>query len=297
MTARASRYVAGAAAGLALTVSLTGCRADAGAGKASGGDKAAGGTQLTAAQEALAKASKKTADLKSFRATLTTSTVVSGKKTDLTGNLAFRLKPTPAMKLDVPPIKTAGKTMDGFQEVFAGDTIYLKVPALAKQAGKPWVGFSTTDLSKATGIDVQSMQNQGQQANPALNAKMLTASKDVHAVGKETVAGVRTTHYQGTFSLADALNKLDTTERAEAQKIFGQLGLDKLNFNMWVDGQQLPRKLALATAPGSKLALDIAMKYLAFDAPVSIKAPAKSQVADGTKLANKVKDGGSNVSG
>jgi flavin-binding protein dodecin len=297
MTARASRYVAGAAAGLALTVSLTGCRADAGAGKASGGDKPAGGTQLTAAQEALAKASEKTADLKSFRATLTTSTVVSGKKTDLTGNLAFRLKPTPAMKLDVPPIKTAGKTMDGFQEVFVGDTIYLKVPALAKQAGKPWVGFSTTDLSKATGIDVQSMQNQGQQANPALNAKMLTASKDVHAVGKETVAGVRTTHYQGTFSLADALNKLDTTERAEAQKIFGQLGLDKLNFNMWVDGQQLPRKLALATAPGSKLALDIAMKYLAFDAPVSIKAPAKSQVADGAKLANKVKDGGSNVSG
>jgi hypothetical protein len=297
MTARASRYVAGAAAGLALTVSLTGCRTDAGTSKASGTDKPAGGTQLTAAQEALVKASKKTADLKSFRATLTTSTVLSGKRTDLNGDLAFRLKPTPAMKLDVPPIKTAGKTTAGFQEVFAGDTIYLKVPALAKQAGKPWVGFSTTDLSKVTGVDVQSMQNQGQQANPALNAKMLTASKDVHAVGKETLAGVRTTHYQGTFSLTDALAKLDTTERAEAQKIFGQFGLDKLNFNMWVDGQQLPRKMALATPPGSKLELNVAMKYLAFDEPVSIKAPAKSQVADGTKLADKVKDGGSNTSG
>jgi hypothetical protein len=298
MTARASRYVAGAAAGLALTVSLTGCRADANSGNASGGDKPAGEAKLTAAQQALVKASKKTADLKSFRATLSTSTVVSGKRTDLNGNLAFQLKPTPEMKLDVPPIKTAGKTVEGFQEIFTGDTFYLKVPALAKQTGKPWVGLTTQDLSKVTGIDVKSMENQGQQANPALNAKMLTASKDVHSVGKQTIDGVSTTHYRGTFSLADALAKLDSTERVAAQKNFGQLGLDKLNFNLWVDGKQLPRKTTLTTPKGAKLQLNIAMHYLGFDEPVSIKAPAKSQVADGSQLAQKVKDdGGSNVPG
>ena len=76
MTARASRYVAGAAAGLALTASLAGCKADAGGDKASGGDegKAKSGVHLTDAQAALDKASKKTGDIKSFRATLSTST-------------------------------------------------------------------------------------------------------------------------------------------------------------------------------------------------------------------------------
>jgi hypothetical protein len=285
MTARASRYVAGAAAGLALTVSLTGCRTDGSGGdKTSGDAKSSSGVHLTAAQQALGKASDKTADLRSFRATLATTTSLDGRQTDLKGNLAFQLKPEAAMKLDVPAIKTPGKTSEGFQEVFTGDTIYLKVPALAKQAGKPWVSFTTADLSKATGVDVQNLQEQGRQANPALNAKMLTASKDVHKVGKETVSGVSTTRYQGTFALSDALSKLGTQERAEAQKIFGQTGLDKLNFNLWIDGQQLPRRITLATPPGGKLTMKTTMNYLDFDQPVSIKAPDKSQVADGLKL-------------
>jgi hypothetical protein len=293
MTARASRYVAGAAAGLALTVSLTGCRTDGGQGKASGDDKPSGGVRLTAAQEAIGKAADKTADLKSFRATLTTSSAVDGRQTDLKGDLAFRLKPDPAMKLDVPAIKTPGKTTDGFQEVFTGDTIYLKVPALAKQAGKPWVSFSTTELSKATGVDLKGLQDQGRQADPALNAKMLTASKDVRKVGEDTVGGVTATHYQGTFVLSDALAKLGTEQRAEAQKIFGQVGLDKLNFGLWIDGQQLPRKITLTTPPGAKLKLDTAMNYLDFNKPVTIKAPDKSKVADGMKL----KGSGSNLPG
>ncbi|WP_285625129.1 hypothetical protein [Actinoallomurus iriomotensis] len=293
MTARASRYVAGAAAGLALTVSLTGCRTDEGKGDAAGTDKPAKGVHLTAAQEALGKASDSTADLKSFRATLSTSSVVSGRQTDLKGDLAFRLKPDPAMKLDVPAIKTPGKTTEGFHEVFTDDTVYLKVPALAKQAGKPWVSFTTAELSKATGVDVKGLESQGRQADPALNAKMLTASKDVHKVGTETVGGVSTTHYQGTFALSDALSKLGTQQREEAQKIFNQTGLDKLNFNLWIDGKQLPRKITLATPPGAKLKLDTAMNYLDFNKPVSIKAPAKSQVADGMKL----KGAGSNTPG
>jgi len=276
--------VAGAAAGLALTVSLTGCRADESTSKASGDGTPASGAHLTAAQTALAKAAKKTGDLKSFRATLTTSTVVSGHPTDVKGDLSFRLKPKAAMKFDVPAIKTGDKTTEGMHEVLVDNTLYLKVPALAKQAGKPWVSFSLSDLGKATGIDVKGMGDQGHQADPALNAKMFTASKDVHAVGKETVDGVSTTHYQGSVALSEALNKLGTDERAQAQKIFGQAGLDKLNFNTWIDGQRLPRKMTLATPPGAKLVFNTAMNYTDFNSPVSITAPPKSQVADGMKL-------------
>lgn len=282
MTARASRYVAGAAAGLALTVSLTGCRADAGKPKASEDDK--GGAHLTAAQSALVKASEKTGDLKSFRATMTTSTVVSGQPTNLKGDLAFQLKPKPAMKFDVPSITTGGKTTEGFHEVLVDNTIYMKIPALAKQAGKPWVSFSLDQLGKATGIDVKAMEDQGHQADPALNAKMLTASKDVHSVGKETVDGVSTTHYQGSIALSEALSKLSADQKDQAQKIFGAAGLEKLNFGTWIDGQRLPRKMTLSTPEGAKLQFKTTMDYTGFNTPVSIKAPAQSQVADGMKL-------------
>jgi hypothetical protein len=282
MTARAGRYVAGAAAGLALTVSLTGCKADEGNSKASGDGK--GGAHLTAAQSALAKASEKTGDLKSFRAKLTSATVVSGNRTDVNGDLTFQLKPKAAMKMDVPSITTGGKTTSGFNEVLTDNMLYLKIPALTKQAGKPWVGFSLDELGQAAGIDVKAMEDQGHQADPALNAKMLTASKDVHKAGKETVGGVSTTHYTGTIVLTDALNKLSADQKTQAQKIFGQTGLDKLNFDTWIDGKQLPRKLKLATGPASKVDFNTTMTYTDFNTPVSITAPPQSQVADGMKL-------------
>jgi hypothetical protein len=286
MTARASRYVAGAAAGLALTASLAGCKTDAGGNDASGdgGGKTARGVHLTAAQEALDKASKKTGDITSFRATLATDSAVSGTSTKMKGNLAFRLKPEIAMRFNVPSITVGSRTTQGFQEVLVGDGVYMKIPALAKQAGKPWVGFSLSKLGKSTGIDVKGLENQGQQADPALNARMLTASKDVHKVGQETVRGVSTTHYEGTFTLADALAKLGTDQRDEAQKIFGQAGFDKLNFNLWIDGRQLPRRINMTTPAGSKLQMNTTMDYTAFNVPVAIKAPPKSEVADGSKL-------------
>jgi hypothetical protein len=64
---------------------------------------------------------------------------------------------------------------------------------------------------------------------------LATASKDVRSVGMETVGGVSTTHYRGTFTMQDALAK--TT-----------------------------------------------MTYTAFNVPLSITAPPKSQVADGSDL-------------
>lgn len=297
MTARASRYVAGAAAGLALTASLAGCKTDAG-GKSSGGDsgKSSGGVHLTAAQAALDKASKKTGDISSFRAKLSTDTTVSGTRTEMKGTMAFRLKPKVAMRFNVPSITVGSRTSQGFEEVLVGDGIYMKIPALAQQAGKPWVGFSLSKLGQTTGIDIKSLQNQGQQADPSMNAKMLTASKDVHKVGQETVNGVSTTHYQGTFALSDALAKLGTAQRDEAQKIFGQTGLDKLTFNLWIDGKQLPRRINMTTPPGSKLRMNTTMDYTAFNVPVAIKAPPKSQVADGSKL-KPSSGGGGNVPG
>jgi hypothetical protein len=285
MTARASRYVAGAAAGLALTVSLTGCKADDGKSKASGSESPKSGAHLTAAQEALSKSATKTADLSSFRAKLTSSTIVSGHETNVDGTLAFQLKPSVAMKFDVPTIKTGGKTTQGFNEVLLNNMIYLKIPALAGQTGgKPWVSFSLDQLGKTAGIDVKAMQDQGHQADPALNAKMLTASKDVHSVGKETVDGVSTTHYKGTIVLSDAMKELSSDQQTQAKKLFGQDGLDKMNFNTWIDEKQLPRKMTLATPADSKLKFTTAMHYTDFNSAVSITAPPASQVTDGMKL-------------
>lgn len=278
------RYTAGAAAGAALAVSLTGCLGDGGTDKASDGTSASSGTKLTAV-DALGKASEKSGTIKSFHATMTAKTSVSGQDTSMSGSVDYQLKPELGMKMDFSNMTVAGKSMEGFQEILKGDSIYMKVPALSKQtSSKPWLKFSLSGLSAKSGIDVKGLLNQAQQADPAMSVKMLTASNDVNRVGSAQVGGVSTTHYAGTYSIQQALAKLDASQRDQAQKSLTQSGLDKMAFDVWVDGDQLPRKIKLTTPPGSKLTMDTTMTYSNFNQPVSITAPPASEVTDGAKM-------------
>ncbi|MCW2943606.1 MAG: hypothetical protein JWR24_323 [Actinoallomurus sp.] len=277
------RYVAGAAAGAALAVSLTGCLGDGGKSKASG-QATPGGTRLSVA-DALGKVSDESGTIKSFRATMSIKTSAAGQETQMGGDVAYQLKPQFGMTMNFSHMTVAGKATQGFQEILLGDAIYMKMPALAKQSGgKPWLKFSLSGLSAKSGIDVKNLLNQLQQANPAVNVKMLTASHDAHQVGTEKVGGVTTTHYRGTYSMQQALAKLDAEQRAQAQKSLGQAGLDTMVFDLWVDGGQLPRKMTIATPAQSKLQMETTMVYSGFNQPVSITPPPASQVTDGSKL-------------
>jgi hypothetical protein len=130
MTRKAGRYAAGAAAGLAVALSLTACKGTADKAAAPGGDKP-GGVHLTTAQDALAKVSSQTAGLKSFRATMSMATGLPGEQTQIKGKLAYRLKPTLAMKFVVPSMNVGGRKSQGFSEILVGDQLYMKMPASA----------------------------------------------------------------------------------------------------------------------------------------------------------------------
>lgn len=291
MTPKAGRYVAGAATGLAIALSLTACKG-ASQDKASGGGKPAdSGAHLTAAQNVLAKVSDQTSGVTSFRGTMSMSFGAQGRTGRLKGTMACRLKPSKAMKFTMSASSATGTNQ--LTELLVGAKLYMRMPELQAKTGKPWLGMSLSDLSKAGGVDLQSMQ-QGSQGDPALNVKMLTASKDVRQVGQETVGGVRTTHYEGTYSMADALARLSGEQRAQAQKTYEQAGIDKMSFNVWVDGRQLPRKVTVATLPGAKMETKMTMNYTAFNVPVSVTAPPKSQVADEADILG---GGGQNIPG
>ncbi|WP_285582745.1 hypothetical protein [Actinoallomurus iriomotensis] len=153
----------------------------------------------------------------------------------------------------------------------------------------------TSGVTSYRGTMSTSMSVSGRQFDdPALNTKLLTASKDVRQVGQETVGGVRTTHYEGTYSMTDALAKLSGDQRAQAQKSFGEAGFDKLNFDVWVDGRQLPRRVTVATPSGAKAAMKVTIDYTAFNVPVSVTVPPKSQVTDGADMLG---GGGQNTPG
>jgi hypothetical protein len=268
-----------AAAGTALALSLTACGGGGDGGKQAKGGASSPANAGLAAEQVVSTVSQKAGEIKTFQAAVSTTTSMSGQKTAMTGHIAYRLKPNLAMKMIVPSMSVNGRQTGGFQEILLGDNLYMKMAALASRTGgKAWIKLSLSKLGAQSGIDVKSLLNQSQQADPSASVRMLTASKDVRKVGTETVAGTQTTHYQGTYSVQEALAKLGSEQRAKMQELVAKTGLDKMEFDLWVDDQQLPRKMTVKSSAGAQVQTSSTTTYSGFNKPVSISAPPASQV-------------------
>jgi hypothetical protein len=283
MTPEAGRYVAGAATALLIALSLAACEGADQDKASSSGKPANGGVHVTAAQAALAKAADQASDVRSYQGMTSDTVNAPGDRTLIEGTLAYQIEPL-VMRYTVPAIEANGRSTSGYTELIVGDKTYMKMPSLRAKTGKPWVSETLSHASKSTGLDMRSMQ-QGTQHHPGPNTRLLTASKDVHQIGQETVAGVLTTHYQGTFHLKDGVAKLDGTQRTQFNKSFGgEEGVDAMTFDVWIDGRQMPRKVTIATPPSPKLEVKQTTTYTAFNVPITVTAPPKDQVADGSGL-------------
>ncbi|GAA4327770.1 hypothetical protein BJY14_005096 [Actinomadura luteofluorescens] len=235
----------GTAVGAALL--LSGCNGD-------GSENNTGNMKLSANQ-ALLKASEKTGKADTFKADLTvTGTGDGGGKVHANGQ--FRLRPSLEFSAKLDDFSQNGQSMPGAkgQAVFTGNVLYAKVPQLAQfvSGGKPWVKIDVNQMQQRTGFDVRGLVDQVQKVDPAEQTKMFTGSKDARRVGTETVDGVKTTHYAGTVTVDEALKRLDAQARTKVQQWLPKDRANgKINFDLWTDGDNLPRKL-VSKATGSQ---------------------------------------------
>ncbi|MFD0685663.1 hypothetical protein [Actinomadura fibrosa] len=274
------RFAAGTALATGLALSLTGCLGDA-------GDKvneAGANVRLTAAQ-VLGKTAEKTGSTDSFQADLSMrSTGASDGDVTMTGSMQYRTKPDLAYRMKFDNMTVAGKSTGGMEQVLVGRTMYMKMPMLSQLGGgasaKPWMKISLDELGRKSGLNIDQLLQQSRQLDPVQNTRMLTASKDAREVGKETVNGVETTHYTGTFRPEDAIAKLPADRQELYRKSLGQSGIDSMAFDLWVDGQQLPRKVVMKTGQTAEGATTMTMNYRDFGKPVQVTAPPADQVTD-----------------
>ncbi|MBO2451335.1 LppX_LprAFG lipoprotein [Actinomadura barringtoniae] len=286
------RFAAGTAVATGLAMSLTGCLG-------SGGDKAGGGgggdaIQLTAAQ-VLDKAAQKTSSTDSVKADMSMQGTTAQGSMNMSGTMQYRTKPDLAMSMNFSTMSMGGKSMGGMQEILVDKTMYMKMPMLQQlsQMGgnkaqmKPWLKISLAQLGQKAGLNFDQLMEQARQADPAQNTKLLTSSKDVKEVGKETIDGVSTTHYRGTYRMADAISKLSPEQRQAYEKLMakaGGAGSQAMPFDLWVDGQQLPKKMTMSMAMTATEKMNMTMTYKDYGKPVDITAPPADQVTDMSEL-------------
>ncbi|TDB98124.1 hypothetical protein [Actinomadura sp. 7K534] len=286
------RFATGVALATGLALSLTGCLGGA-------GDKVgeAGANLKLSAAQVLGKAAEKTGQLDTFKASMAMQmTGAADGDVSMTGGMQYQLKPDLAYSMNFDKMTVAGQSMPGMEQRLVGRTIYMKMPMLSQLGGgsasKPWLKMSLDELGRKSGLNVDQLLQQSRQMDPVQNTKMLTASKDAREVGKETVDGVQTTHYTGTYRLEDALAQLPADQQEVLRKGYAQTGMDSMQFDLWVDDQQLPRKMTMKGQQTADGVMTMTIKYRDFGKPVNIAAPPANQVTDFSQMLQGIGGGG-----
>ncbi|GGV10531.1 putative lipoprotein [Actinomadura cremea] len=270
------RFAVGTALVTGLTLSLTGCLGDAGDKVSQAGEN----IKLSAAQ-ALGKSAEKTGQLDSFQADIDMNMSAPDGNVKMAGTMQYQLKPQLAYSMNYSEMSVGGQSMGGMQQILVDRTMYMKMPMLSEMAGgKPWMKISLDEIGKQAGLNIDQLMQQSQQMDPVQNMEKLTASKDVREVGKENVNGVETTHYAGTYQMADAVAELPAEQQEAARKSIAESGIESMKFDVWVDGQQLPQKMTMSTPSSAAGAMTMSMTYRDYGKPVQIAAPPASQVTD-----------------
>lgn len=285
------RFVAGTALATGLVLTTAGCLGDAGSKVNEAGEN----IKLTAAQ-VLGKAAQQTGSIDSFKADMSMQMTGGPESVNMSGSMEYQLKPELAFSMKFDEMQAAGKSMGGMEQRLVGRTMYMKMPMLSELGGgasaKPWIKLSLDELSKQSGVNLEQMLEQSRQMDPVKNTQMLTASKDVREVGKETVDGVQTTHYAGTYKMADAVAKLPADQQEQARKSIQESGMQTMTFDLWVDAKQLPRKMTMKSDQTAAGVMTMSMTYRDYGKPVQVVAPPADQVTDMAAMMKNLAGGG-----
>jgi len=229
------RRTAAAAFGAGTLALVAGCSAG------TTGTSGAGSAQSLSPQTAISLAADQTQRVNSMAATFSVRT--SGSVTDtVSGTVRLRMRPTLLADAKLN-ISAAGQRFP-LDEIVTAKAIYLKSPsfsALAKP-GRPWIGIPFSDLSGNLGSTLGNFLQNVQNGNPASQARMLLASKNVRAVGTQVINGVSTTHYTGTFTASAAVAELPASLRKEIAPGLKLITGD-IRFNAWIDAQHVVRRI------------------------------------------------------
>ncbi|MFI0417616.1 DUF1396 domain-containing protein [Spongiactinospora sp. 9N601] len=255
----------------ASVVALTGC----------GSTSPQLGNVKLAAAEAVAQTAQKAEAVNSYTVDAVAEfSHPEGDTGKVQGRMVYQSKPQLAVDLTLDTVAFGSNSLPGgARAILLGDTAYVKVDALKSATGatKPWIKASVADLDGEGQNEANDALGRVQQFDLAAAVKLVTASKDIKAVGTESAGGVDTTHYSGTFPVDEAVKLLDDDKRARAADQFGKV--KDIKFDLWADAQSLPRKITMSgSAEGGTF--NATMLFKGYNEPVEISAPPASEVGE-----------------
>lgn len=268
MLSRPIKVIVTCAAGGAAVLLAAGC----------GGGGTHPAAQALSPRQAITLAANQAKQVNSFGVTVRATMSGAGNAT-MAGTVHVRTRPSLLADANFTTFDVAGQSLPGgIHEILTDRAIYAKMALLSQQLHKPWAKISFSELRQGTGVNLSQLMQQVQNSNPLVQTQMLAAAKDVREVGKQTIDGVSTTHYSGSYPLSAGLAKLPASQRAVAEKELRTFGVKTVGFNVWIDGQHQTRKIVVSET-GSVESMTMTMQVTGINQPVSVTLPSAGQVA------------------
>jgi hypothetical protein len=260
------KATAALAAGTATALLAAGCHI---------GSQASG--PLSPTQE-VALAAGQARQASSFGAGL--SVTMSGAVSEtIAGTMQISTQPSLLAAGDFGTVDLAGRAVPGgLQEILTGQTVYLRMKALAQQLHKPWAEIQFSALRQGTGISLGQLTQQVQASSPLVQTQMLAAAKNVRVVGRQVIGGVRTTQYAGSYTAAAGVAALPPSLRATEARGMQALGIQVVSFNAWIDARHQARKIVVSEN-GSTEQVRVRLQITSINRGIDVSLPPPGQVA------------------
>ena len=172
------------------------------------------------------------------------------------------------------------------EEIFDGDTFYMRLPASMAQrlpGGKPWMKIDLDAIGKAAGVNLEQMM-QANQSNPGDMLQALKAVGSSRVVGRENIRGAATTHYRADIDLSKAAERIPDKTTVDALKQdFAASGLDSIPIDVWVDDSKRVRREQFNMGAAG-FSMDMTIEFTRFGVAVDTTPPPADQVMDAGAL-------------
>jgi hypothetical protein len=195
-----------------------------------------------------------------------------------TGIMAARVSGTLTEQTQPSPLVDVRTTVPaGLEAVLTGDMAFLKIGALTRAAGKPWVAVPFSGLKSGMGASLTPVIQQVVGSNLLAQAQMFAAAANVRNMGGAQVNGIRTTRFCGSYSLGAGLGRLTGGTRMRVRSAMMSSGITSTKFTVWVDSKHQARKISLVEV-GKNTRISIVLVIVSINQPVQIQIPPANQV-------------------
>ncbi|MBB6175112.1 hypothetical protein HNR23_005172 [Nocardiopsis mwathae] len=199
-----------------------------------------------------------------YSATISMTGALGGESMEMSGDVDYVREPEPTMRMEMG--------VDG-QQV----TVLMRGSEMLTKTDIPGVGDMGGDMPEWIRMEMGQAGVEVANQDPLSEVQRLIAAKEAEEAGSEDVNGVATTKYVGSYSTEEALREVDDPEaRQAARETFEKAGVDTVDFEVYVDGDEQPRRVI------SKLgdAFTSTVDFRSFNEPMEIDYPAEDRIGD-----------------